>query len=43
MDYIIAGLLVFAIGNLIHLEREVAKIKAQLSNLTKPPEGQDDG
>lgn len=30
MDYLLAGLLFFTIGNLIHLERVVAKIQIEI-------------
>lgn len=42
MDYLIAGLVLFAVGNLVHLEREVAKLKSELSHIKKSLKGGND-
>lgn len=43
MEYLISGLLVFAIVNLIHLEREVTRIKTEIGHIKKSLRGEKDG
>lgn len=39
MDYLLAGLLLFSIANLIHLERVVSKMQTEIKYIKKSLEG----
>lgn len=39
MDYLLAGLLFFTIGNLIHLERVVSKMQVELKYIKESLKG----
>lgn len=35
MDYLIAGLVIFAVGNLIHLERVVSTLQTEIKHIKR--------
>jgi len=39
MDYLLAGLLFFTIGNLIHLERAVSKLQTEVTHIKEALKG----
>lgn len=43
MDYVIAGLILFAIGNLIHLERVVSKLQGEVKHIKEFLKEKEDG
>ena len=43
MDYLLAGLLFFTIGNLIHLERAVTKLQVEIKHIKESLKGRTNG